>query len=358
MGKFKVYLLAEDVNKGYTAGEKARKDIVEILSKERDVEYIKFFDKGSNKIIVIIQIIASIIKLGFKIKKDEYTVIQYPYSPKFMYVFIYKLIGIISKLKKSKMIAIIHDINYLRNISEINDEFSKYNKKLECDTLNRFDKIVCHNEIMKSVLIRDGVREDKLVTLKIFDYLSENTKTKKKFDDKNIVISIAGKLDKNKSGYLYRLKDIISENISFELYGIGYIENEKDSNVKYKGVAAPEDLPKLLSGNFGLVWDGQSLEKCDGVAGEYLKYNNPHKVSSYIACGLPVIVWEKSAVSRFVRENNIGLCVNNLNEINSVIKELNKDKYDELVQNVNLVKAKLIQGQYLIDAINKCICSK
>ena len=358
MGNSKMYLLAEDVSKGYTAGEKARKDVLEILSKQNDIEYIKFFDKGSNKITVLIQIIFSIIKLGFKIKKDEYIIIQYPYSPKFMYVFIYKSMEIISKVKKAKKIAVIHDINYLRNISDIKDEFSKYNKKLECNTLNRFDKIICHNDIMKNVLIKDGVEKDKLVSLKIFDYLSENIKIKREFDRENILISIAGKLDKNKSGYLYKLKEIVNENINFELYGIGYIENKKDNNVKYNGVANPEDLPKLLKGNFGLVWDGESLEKCDGVAGEYLKYNNPHKVSSYIACGLPVIVWSKSAISKFVCDNNIGLCVNNLNEINSVVKELDQEKYNELVVNVNLVKERLTKGQYLIEAISQCICVK
>ena len=32
----------------------------------------------------------------------------------------------------------------------------------------------------------------------------------------------------------------------------------------------------------GLVWDGDSCSSCSGVCGEYLKINNPHKISFYL----------------------------------------------------------------------------
>lgn len=355
MDKIKIYLLAEDVTKGYTAGEKARKDVLEILQHKDYIEHIKFFDKGNNKIFVLYQIFYSFIKLLCEIKENDYLIIQYPYSPKFMYTIIYKCVDMITKIKKAKKIALIHDINYLRNDKSIKDEFSKYDKKLECSILNKFDKIICHNNIMKETLSNDGVIQGKLISLDIFDYISDNIQKKRVYDPNNIIISLAGKLDKNKSGYIYELKNIVNKNIKFELYGIGYIEDKKDKNVEYKGVAKPEELPNLLKGNFGLVWDGNSLDKCDGLAGEYLKYNNPHKVSSYIACGLPVIVWKKAAIADFIIKNNLGICVDNLNEINSVINELNEEKYNILLENVNKIKKKIIKGEFLIEAINKCI---
>ena len=50
-----------------------------------------------------------------------------------------------------------------------------------------------------------------------------------------------------------------------------------------------------MEGSFGLVWDGISVETCAGVYGEYLKVNNPHKTSLYLASGIPVIIWKEAA---------------------------------------------------------------
>ena len=57
----------------------------------------------------------------------------------------------------------------------------------------------------------------------------------------------------------------------------------KDQNVVYKGVYPPDQLPDKIQGGWGLIWDGSSLKGCQGNYGEYLKYNNPHKTSFYIA---------------------------------------------------------------------------
>ena len=57
--------------------------------------------------------------------------------------------------------------------------------------------------------------------------------------------------------------------------------------------------------NFGLVWDGTSLDGCNGRYGEYLKFNNPHKTSLYLSCGIPVIIWKEAALADFVEEHKV-----------------------------------------------------
>ena len=40
--------------------------------------------------------------------------------------------------------------------------------------LRYFDKIICHNDYMKKYLIEKGFEENKLVSLEIFDYLTDS----------------------------------------------------------------------------------------------------------------------------------------------------------------------------------------
>ena len=59
-----------------------------------------------------------------------------------------------------------------------------------------------------------------------------------------------------------------------------------------------EDI--VQEGNLGLIWDGASDSSDEDIGMKnYTRYNNPHKLSCYMAAGLPVIVWEKSAISKF-----------------------------------------------------------
>ena len=113
---------------------------------------------------------------------------------------------------------------------------------------------------------------------------------------------IAGNLRRHKAEYVYRLPD----SQKFNLYGVGY-EKQNKNNICYHGSFDPDELPFVLEGSFGLVWDGDSAETCSGVYGQYLKVNNPHKCSLYLATGLPVIVWKESTVARIVKKQSLVL---------------------------------------------------
>ncbi|NRO11242.1 Beta-1,6-galactofuranosyltransferase WbbI [Lactobacillus helveticus] len=48
--------------------------------------------------------------------------------------------------------------------------------------------------------------------------------------------------------------------------------------------------------------------------GNYLRYNDPHKLSLYLASGIPVIIWKKAAEAKFVEENKVGITVDSLED--------------------------------------------
>ena len=86
-------------------------------------------------------------------------------------------------------------------------------------------------------------------------------------------------------------------------------------------------------------------------SGKLLKFNNPHKLSSYIACGIPVIVWKEAAISDFVTENKIGFSIQNLKEIDSILKYLSYDDYIKMKGNVLSIRENIITGSYLKNTV-------
>lgn len=358
MKKNKIYLLAEIADKRYNAGEKARNDVISIIEKN-NINHIKFFSKGKNKICVLFEILKSFLKTFFILRKNDILLIQYPYYPISIYKLIYKFIDVITKIKSAKKIVIIHDLNYLRNLGEDEKKiknFVEYKMQTEIQTLNKFDCIICHNPIMKEELVKRGVKSEKLFELGLFDYIHSEEILVPKYTNKNIKVAVAGNLNKVKSGYLYKINDLKLVNIGFELYGIGYSDElKKINNVKYNGKYSPEELPRVMKVNYGLVWDGGSLNECDGMMGEYLKYNNPHKASLYLASGLPIIVWEKSALSRFVKKNGVGVTINSLFELENKLNNISEKEYYKMVNNINDIKVKLVNGEYLKNSIKSSL---
>ena len=120
---------------------------------------------------------------------------------------------------------------------------------------------------------------------------------------------------------------------------------------EYMGSYPPDILPQYLNQGFGLIWDGNSTESCAGVIGNYLKYNNPHKCSLYLASGIPVIVWKKAALADFINIHNAGILVESLEEIPEKIQNLSEKEYIQMKNNAEKISLKLKDGYFLKKAI-------
>ena len=147
-----------------------------------------------------------------------------------------------------------------------------------------------------------------------------------------------------KCGYVAKLAEMAD--YPLHLYGNG-LDRELSGTAQYHGAFPPDELPAHLEGAFGLVWDGPSVETCDGPMGRYLGYNNPHKVSLYLAAGMPVIVWSKSALAPLVEENGIGIAVNELSEITEKLQRIELDCYVEMKKAAEDYGQKVQRGVFL-----------
>lgn len=275
-----------------------------------------------------------------KLTKGDEIVIEYPLMNTTL--FVDKAIKSASK-KGIKTTAVIHDLNSLRytNIPR----FAYEDKQV----LDSFDSVISHNDSMTTYLTGLGINVNKIINLEVFDYLYKENGCNSSEGDEGVII--AGNLAPEKAGYLSELNAI--KNTKFNLYGIGYEKSELDINMEYRGSFKPDELIENLKGKFGLVWDGTSIKECNGLYGEYLQYNNPHKASLYLAAGIPLIVWEKSALAKFVYGNNLGIVVSSLYELGEKIKTISDDEYADMLNNVNSVGERVRKGKFLTEALSK-----
>ena len=342
----KYYLKEEFLhdNNVKNAGNKARNDVEVILNK-LGYSPLKVLVKDWYQMNVLN---AQIHKYrahskAFKfLNKNDEIVIQFPLLHHTLF-----LSNLLRKLnnKGVKVYFLIHDLETLRFVNFPLKHKIRIQIQ-ESGLLGAADGIIAHNPIMKSVLVDKGVAEDKIVSLGIFDYLIPNFQEKTGFT-KNQPIIVAGNLAQEKAGYLYSLP----AEPAYNLYGVGFDESRALENEAYFGSFLPDELPAALEGGFGLVWDGDSAETCSGVFGEYLRYNNSHKASLYLASGFPLVVWKQSALSHFVLEKGCGIAVESLHDLKETIDNLSDADYQDLVDNAKRVGQEIRDGHYLKTAL-------
>ncbi|HEL1586827.1 TPA: galactofuranosyltransferase [Streptococcus suis] len=331
------------------AGNKARNDVEQILGNAgyepllfsvRNWYEMSFLSAQIHKISALWQALK-------QLKSGDELIIQFPMlHHNFLTNF---LINIVKK-RNVVVYFLIHDLEVLRhsNLSSITLKQKIRIYLQELSLLSTGSGIIAHNHKMKSVLENKGIASEKIVSLEIFDYLIPNFKGHSQVSKDDAII-IAGNLAMEKAGYLYSLPP----SPRFNLYGVGFDESHASTNTTYFGSFFPDELPNVLSGSFGLVWDGEKSETCTGIFGEYLRYNNSHKASLYLASGFPLIVWKNSALSQFVEEQNCGITINSLYEIQERLLDLSTDEFNLLSSNAENVGKLIREGHFLLTAIQK-----
>lgn len=321
-----------DISKNATL--KARQDI-QSVARDNQYCYIHRYVVARNRITTILDIF-SLIKTSW-IEKGSLFLIQYP---ELCNLLLLKKIIMQLKKRRCKVILLIHDISGIRS-----EDVTK--KETEKQVLELADVIISHNKKMTDYLRIEYGLSNPIIELEIFDYLAD-VKSDISVHNPNIVV--AGSLRTDKAGYLNALCDK-NPACSFALYGNGYSLPPKE-NVHYYGVFPSDELPAQLDGRWGLIWDGQTTSTCSGNYGEYLKINNPHKTSLYIAAGIPVIVWSQSAMADYVRNRGVGIVVDDIEHLAEDTR-LTDEAYGVLLENVKRESERLRTGYYTRRALQQ-----
>lgn len=345
MNKWLIHL---DSTEKYHAGTKAMEDCEKVLTDEgcKCLPIRRF----SNKIRMIEKIQNEIeYRIFFKIGKGDILILQHPLYIGSHYL---KWIRIVKHIKKIHVVTIIHDLESLRGLIPAYKELFQ-----EIDGLMEevSDVIIVHNKKMGNYLVNiKNIDRDKIVELQVFDYLCTNDLKQELKEHVRNHIAIAGNFAPEKAGYIYRLSEL-SESLSYNLYGVNFQEERvQKGNVNYFGAFSPDILPSELKGDYGLVWDGDTIDNCGGNTGNYMRYNNPHKVSLYLASELPVIIWEKAALADFVSEKGIGIVIGSLEELPEKLERISEEEYQCMKNNILEISYKVRNGEYIRRAYNVC----
>ena len=335
----KRFFIKQTVEKRLDAGPKAKLDTYKILEK-RGFQPIIYVSNSKNRFLRYFQGLVIIFKVLHL--KNSYVLIENPIENwRFL-----SIANRIMRLRKNYLILLIHDIE--------SERYPDFPKQMEYSFINTFDSIIAHNEYMKEFLAGKINEKVKVYTLGIFDYLVDDEPKQNSYNvgdlnfnkDKWEVV-FCGNLSRVKSSFLYSMGSIKPQNWELNLYGSGIEDISQIPLIKYKGSFNPNKPLISENSDFGLIWDGDSIYTCDGIWGNYMRINNPHKLSLYIVLNLPIIVWKDAAVAKFVEENGLGFSVASLLDISDKLSALTQKDYLTFRKNLGYFNRKVTSGEYL-----------
>ena len=215
-----------------------------------------------------------------------------------------------------KVICLIHDLDSFRE--------KKLRPEQEIPLLNMADVILTHNAAMRRWLTDHGCTAP-MVGYTIMDFLYQLAEVMPGRD----IYLYGSELNREKAGAL--------------------------PNLHYMGEVADTEIIARHSGDFGLSWYGLSLDEGIGKVGEYMAYNNPHKVGLYLRCNAPVVVWKRAGRAEFIEREQIGIAVDSLRDLDKALDAVDSTRYAEMTANVARINARLKAGHYLETALSQAL---
>ena len=331
--------IQEQANQKNTAGPKAKDDIITIAQRMGYESLLIANPQGKKaRLNYLYKAVTGQLKTVYQRHPDQ-IVFQYSGYNRFIsYIALHEL----RKYNKHvPFYLFVHDVKTLRTNSPDNLKSGNFSRN-EIKLFNRYDGLIVHNDQMKAWLHNHGVTVP-MISLGIFDYLNPQPINQTTNFNKNI--NFAGNL--YKPVFLTKL----STKTKFVVYGINPLKY--GPSVDYRGSKTPTEIPRFLTENFGLVWDGDSLDECSGIDGNYMRYNNPHKTSLYLSSGIPVITWRKAAIADFITTNHVGIVVGSLKNIDDILANVSQEEYTHMKQNAERLAEQLRSGYYTQKALSQ-----
>lgn len=294
-----------------------------------------------SKVIHFVRNFIGIARAKAALRRGDVLFLQYPLKKYFTSV------CRTARCRGARTVVLVHDLGSCRRkaISEAE----------EVRRLNCADYIIATNCVMAAHLRRMGV-VSVVGSLDMWDNLTVGKDASKPVLTGPTVVAYAGTLSPRKSAFLSQWGRVI-ENYRVEVYGRGFDASAVAFPEKFtdNGFVSAPDLIAGMRGDYGLVWDGDSLDTCSGDFGEYLALNTPHKISLYIRSGLPVVIWSGAAMAGFVRERGVGVVIDRLSDLNTDLPQRDSDAYRSMLANVRELAAQVSRGYFFRSACARAL---
>ncbi len=332
----KILLFIDKGDQSPDARSKSPFDTIEVLKKAGyTLRYIAI-NPALSRPMKLISLFWNLLIFSLCIPRCAKLFVQYPLTNVFW------IILPILRLKQVQITMLVHDVESYRATGIMDP---KETKKLNCAT-----HLVLPSKAMEDLLRSTGLKVQNIHYHYLWPYLLplDYKMGTLPTQGKPLQVIFAGNL--SKSTFLYHFPRLQNSTYHIRLYGGGYSPDMAlDGFVSYYGSFNPNT--PLIEGDWGIVWDGYSLEACAGEAGEYLRISAPHKLSLYLSVGIPVIVWKEAAIAEFVESNHLGIAVSNLYEVEARLKEMSEDEYASIKADVHCMAMKIRSGELFVDCL-------
>lgn len=327
-----------------SAGNKAKTDNEDTLMEMGAVNLGLQRTVHDSKVLAFFLDLAGIIRACILLKKGDILFLQYPVKKYFSFL------CNIARKKDAKTVSLIHDLGSFRR--------KKLTVEKEISRLSHSDYIIASNENMKTWLQENGLQRP-IGALGLFDYRSDTfhqSQTLSSQASEKPSVVYAGALSMRKNAFLVKLTKCLSTwNLTIAGNKDGLQGLQENPHISYRGFLPSEEFIAHINADFGLVWDGDSLDTCSGEYGTYLHWNSPHKVSFNLRAGLPVIVWKDAAVALIIETEGVGITINSLQELDTILSQLSQEDLDTMKHNAASMAEKLNQGYFLRKAMKTAI---
>lgn len=202
-----------------------------------------------------------------------------------------EFINYLKSVRHAKIVALVWDI-----ISWVQDNRDRdYTGDASLWMLNKYDLVVAANPKMAKRLREEGGVTSPMIPMYLSDFVYSGPLVQKKF--KKELYYVATGID---PAFIKEYPTNIPINF------IGPHDRVKEPVPDYIHLRGPmdsNDIPYQLDGGFGLLYYPQN----GGYKGmhRYGEYNNPMKLSLYLASGLPVITLSNTAHAKWIKERGV-----------------------------------------------------
>ena len=237
-----------------------------------------------------------------------------------------------------RMVALLHDVpTWMFTKGE--EEYDRAND-FWLNQLKKFDFLIVANAKGAHKLQEDGVHVP-MIPMQLWDYYYKGPRQEKEFKKKLYYVGGRDIIDST-----YRAAT------PFYIYD-RHVEKKvlENGSITWLGRQPSDEIVSRLDGGFGVVMTENLIEKSNMNFVYYNQFNNPTKLSMYLAAGLPVIVSSKSYHASIVKEQGIGLVVDDLNEIDHIFSKMNAQDYYKMVDKVKAWQEAVSEGFFIKRAL-------
>ncbi|MEG1486119.1 beta-1,6-galactofuranosyltransferase [Lactococcus sp.] len=230
-----------------------------------------------------------------------------------------EFINYLKSERQAKIVALVWDI-----VSWLQDNRERdYTGDASLWMLNKYDLVISANPKMAKRLQKEGGVTSPMIPMYLSDFVYSGPLAQKHF--KKEIYYVATGIDP-------AMIEEYPSNLPINFIGPNNMVKDFPDYVRLLGPMDSNDIPHQLDGGFGLLYYPQN----GGYKGmhRYGEFNNPMKLSLYLASGLPVITLSNTAHAKWIKERGVGLVIDKLSDLDQAINAVSEEDYYKMLENI------------------------